>query len=255
MMNEFEISDLGLLSYFLGIEFEITKYGTVMHQSNYLCNTRPDLSFSVGLINRFMQESRQSHLLAAKRILRYVQGTIGFGVLFSKDKSDRKSTTRYIFFYGGVPISWSSTKEPVVALSSCEAEYIATSKTTCQAIWLEALKKDLQVENLEKIKLPVDNRSSIYLERHPASHGRSKHIETRFHYLREQASNENLQIKHCKTKIQFAYILTKALKLEKFRWLRDSIRIVRSWKCNFELRRSIAKTNSSLLRTQKFDDM
>ncbi|RDX81581.1 DEAD-box ATP-dependent RNA helicase 39, partial [Mucuna pruriens] len=221
MMNEFEMSDLGLLSYFLGIEFEITKYeretdeelvGPTHYRKifgclRYLCNTRPDLSFGVGLISRFMQEPRQSHLLAAKRILRYVQGTIDFGVLFPKgeaekeleligysdsdwcgDKSDRKNNA------GGAPISWSSTKELVVALSSCEAEYIAASKTACQAVWLEALMKDLQVENLGKIKLLVDNKSAIDLARHPASHGRSKHIETRFHFLREQLLRRDEQL-------------------------------------------------------------
>ncbi|RDX93288.1 hypothetical protein CR513_24475, partial [Mucuna pruriens] len=282
MMNEFEMSDLGFLSYFLGIEFKITKYGTIMHQSKYakdllrklnmqqsnptgtpvevghileketneelvdlthyrkivgclryLCNTRPNLSFSVGLIHRFMQEPRQSHLLTIKRILRYVQGTIDFGVLFPKgedeaepelieyfdldwcgDKSDKKkSTTGYIFFYGGALISWSSTKEHVVALSSCEGEYIAASKTACQAVWLE-------------VQLLVDNKSTIDLARHPTTHGRSKHIETRFHFPREQVSNEKPRIEHCITEIQFADILTKALKLERFRCLRNSIGVV-----------------------------
>ncbi|RDY14617.1 Copia protein, partial [Mucuna pruriens] len=250
MMNEFEMSELGLLSYFLGIEFEMTQYGMVIHQikyandllkrlnmqqSNpvgtpaevglslkketdkeqvdpthcrrivgclrYLCNTRPDLNFSVGLVNRFMQEPKQSHLLAAKRILRYVQRTVDFGILFPKeeaaaepelvgysdsdwcgDKQDRKSTAGYIFFYGGALISWSSTKEPIVTLSSCEAEYIAASEIACQAVWLDAL--------LENYKRKIRRR--------------------------EQVSNEKLQIEHCRIEIQFADIFTKALKRERF---------------------------------------
>ncbi|RDX64940.1 Copia protein, partial [Mucuna pruriens] len=260
MMNEFGMSDLGLLSYFLGIEFEITKYGMQSnlagtpievgifleketdeelvgptHYRKIVGCLRPDLSFNVELTSIFMQEARQSHLLAAKRILRYVQGIIGFGVLFPKgkakaepefiryfdsdwcrDKYDRKSTAWYIFFYGGVPISWFSTKEHVVTLSYYEAEYIATSETAL--IWLEALMKDIQ--------LLVDNKFVIDLARHPASHGRSKYIKMRFHFLREQVNNEKLQIEHCRTKIQFADILTKTLKLERFRWLRDFIGIV-----------------------------
>ncbi|RDX61162.1 Copia protein, partial [Mucuna pruriens] len=263
MMNEFETSDLGLLAYFLGIGFEMTQYGMVMHQTKYaknllkrlnmqqsnpvgtptevglrlkkeidegqvdpthyrrivgclryLCNTRPDLTFSVGLISRFMQKLKRSHLLAAKRISRYVQGTVDFGILFPKeettelelvkyfdsdwcgDKQDRKNPVGYIFLYRGAPISWSSTKEPVVALSSCEAEYIE--------------------KNSKKVKLLVDNKSTIDLARHPTSHERNKHMETRFHFLREQVSNEKLQIEHCRTKIQFANIFTKALKRERF---------------------------------------
>ncbi|RDX78417.1 Copia protein, partial [Mucuna pruriens] len=192
-----------------------------------LVQHRPDLSFSVGLISRFIQ----SHLLATKRILRYVQGTIGFEVLFPKGEAKAEPELIGYLIQIGVKTrviekasqdAFSSIEElqfpkPVVALSSCEAEYIATSETACQVVWLEALMKDLQVENLGKIKLLVDNKSTIDLARHPASHGRSKHIETRFYFLREQVNNE---------KLHFADILTKALKLERFRWLRDYIGFV-----------------------------
>ena len=184
-----------------------THYRKIVGCLTYLYNTRPDLNFSVGLINRFMQEPRQSHLLAAKRIM-------------------RKSTAGYIFFYGGAPISWSSTKEPVVALSSCEAEYIAASEATCQAVWLDALIKELQLEKSGKVKLLVDNKSVIDLAKHPASHGRSTHIETNFHFLKEQVNNEKLKIEHYRIEVQLADILTKALKLERFRCLRDSIGVV-----------------------------
>ncbi|RDX84616.1 Copia protein, partial [Mucuna pruriens] len=131
----------------------------------------------------------------------------------------------YIFFYGGAP-TWSSTKELVVALSSFEAEYIVASTIACQAVWLEVLIKELQVKILGKVKLLVDNNFAIELVRHPVTHGRSKHIETRFHFLKEQVGNKKLRIEHCKTKIQFANILTKALKFERFRCLRDSIGII-----------------------------
>jgi len=177
--------------------------------------------------------------------MRYVQGTTNFGILFPKgevdirpdligysdsdwcgDKNDRKSTVGYIFFYEGAPVSWSSTKEPVVALSSCEVEYIAASEAACQAVWLDALMKELQLEKSCKVKLLVDNKSAINLAKHPTSHGRSKHIETKFHFLREQVSNEKLKNEHCKTEIQLANIFTKALKLERFTCLRDPIGIV-----------------------------
>jgi len=89
----------------------------------------------------------------------------------------------------------------VVALSSCEAEYIAASKAACQAVWLDALMKELQLEKSCKVKLLVDNKSVIDLAKHLASHGISKHIETKFHFLREQVSNEKLKIEHCRTEI------------------------------------------------------
>ena len=86
--------------------------------------------------------------------------------------------------------------------------------------------KELQVKSKSKVKLLVDNKFSIDLARHPTSHGRSKHIETKFHFLRDQVSNERLKLEHCRTKIQFADIFTKALKLERFRELRDLIGII-----------------------------
>ncbi|RDY11873.1 Copia protein, partial [Mucuna pruriens] len=100
-----------------------------------------------------------------------------------------------------------------IALSSCETEYIIASEiacqTACQVVWLDALLGELQEKNSKKVKLLVDNKFAIDLARHPTSHGRSKHIETRFHFLREQ----------------FVDIFTKALKRERFRCLRDSIGI------------------------------
>ena len=169
LMKEFEMNDLGKLSYFLGIEFTQTKSGVIMHQTKYardllkkfsmeqsnsaitpaetgmklehnpdeegvnpavyrsivgslryLCNTRPDLSFSVGVVSRYMQDPKISHLLAVKRIMRYLHGTEQFGVLLSRgneelvgypdadwcgDRTDRRSTTGYVFFLGKTPIS------------------------------------------------------------------------------------------------------------------------------------------------------
>jgi len=290
LMKEFEMNDLGKLSYFLGIEFTQTKSGVIMHQTKYtrdllkkfnieqsnptttpaetgmklehspdeegvnpavyrsivgslryLCNTRPDLSFSVGVVSRHMQDPKVTHLLAVKRIMRYLHGTEQFGVLLCRgneelvgysdadwcgDKTDRRSTAGYVFFLGRTPISWSSTKEPIVALSSCEAEYIAASEAACQAIWLGSLLRELGVNQRCKLRLLVDNQSAINLAKHPTSHGRSKHIETRFHFIREQVSKEKLVVEHCKSEVQFADILTKALKHTRFKFLRESIGVV-----------------------------
>ena len=89
----------------------------------------------------------------------------------------------------------------MVALPSCEAEYIAASEAACQEVWLDALMKELQLEKSCKVKLLVDNKSVIDLAKHLVSHGISKHIETKFHFLREQVNNEKLKIEHCRTEI------------------------------------------------------
>ncbi|XP_024632970.1 uncharacterized mitochondrial protein AtMg00810-like [Medicago truncatula] len=192
MMKRFEMSDLGNLTYFLGIEFEMNSQGILIHQRKYaqdvlkrfnmmncklistpidtrvklslvnvekevdptlfkqivdslryLCHTRPDIAYGVDLISRCMVKPTTSHLVAAKRIMRYVKGT-----------------SNYAF-------SWSSKKESVVALSSCEAEYIAASMTACQAQWINILLMELQLVKDEKMELRIDNKSAIDLAKHP----------------------------------------------------------------------------------------
>jgi hypothetical protein len=287
--KEFEMTDLGHMSYFLGIEFLKTDKGILMHQSRYaseilkkfemdqcnsalspaeprqqlsscteekdvdstyyrkiigslryLCNTRPDLAYSVGIVSRFMEKPKSSHLMAVKRILGYVRGTIDYGIMFTGaergkecklmgytdsnwcgDVEDRKSTAGYMFYYGEAPISWCSKKEPVVALSSCEAEYIAASLSTCQAIWLKNLVEEISQEKCDSITLKIDNVSAINLAKNPIAHGRSKHIELRFHYLREQVDNGNLSLMHCRSEEQVADLLTKAVSVQVFQRLRD----------------------------------
>lgn len=291
LKKEFEMTDLGLLSYFLGLEFLQTAKGMFMHQRKYvlevlkkfkmhncnvsttpaepnlkldkcehedpvdateyrqmvgslrfICHTRPEISYSVGMVSRFMSDPRHSHLVAAKRILRYLQGTLGFGILFPHqeekvwlhliaysdsdwcgDLMDRKSTMGYIFTFAGAPISWSSKKQSVVALSTCETEYIAACAAACQALWLSSLLQELQIVSSTAIDLLVDNKSAIDLSRNPVSHGRSKHIEIKFHFLRDQVTKGKIKIQHCSTELQLADIMTKALKVERFRELRRLI--------------------------------
>ncbi|XP_057435865.1 secreted RxLR effector protein 161-like [Lotus japonicus] len=208
----------------------------------FICHTRPEISYSVGLVSRFMSEPRHPHLIAAKRILRYLKGTLSFGILFPfqdekvglqlvaysdsdwcGDLVDRKSTMGYIFTFAGAPISWCSKKQSVVALSTCEAEYISTCSAACQALWLHTLLLELQISVGDYVELLVDNRSAIDLSKNPVSHGRSKHIEIKYHFLRDQVSKGKIRIKHCSTDLQLADILTKPLRADKFKDFRRLI--------------------------------
>ncbi|GAU41877.1 hypothetical protein TSUD_367420 [Trifolium subterraneum] len=292
MMREFEMTDLGHISYFLGIEFQRTSEGLILHQKKYaseilkrfemdqcnlaltpseprlqlskeseekdvdsteyrrligslryLCNTRPDITYSVGIVSSYMEKPKTSHLSAAKRILRYIKGTMNYGIVFKKpdkrsldligytdsnwcgDKDDRKSTAGYVFLYGGAPISWCSRKEPVVALSTCEAEYIVTSLSVCQGVWLSNLIDEIINVKCDSVILKVDNMSAINLAKNPIAHGRSKHIELRFHYLREQVGNGKLKLEHCRTDLKIADVLTKVVIVETFIRLRNLIKI------------------------------
>lgn len=134
-----------------------------------------------------------------------------------------KSTTGVIFYLGSSPITWLSQKQQVVALSSCEAEYIAASAAACQGVWLGRLLADLLGEPPEQVALKVDNQSAISLCKNPVYHERSKYIDTRFHFIRECVEGGSIRVEHIGTHDQLADILTKPLGRLKFHEMREKI--------------------------------
>ncbi|XP_050902775.1 uncharacterized mitochondrial protein AtMg00810-like [Lathyrus oleraceus] len=145
-----------------------TQYRILIGSLRYLCHTRLGISYYVSIVSRFMQRPKVSYLVATKRILSYLKGTLDYGILFP--------TTGYVFMLGGTPVSRSSRKEPVVELSSCEAEYIATCLCACQATWMVNLIKEISGEDHGTITMKMDNMYSIKMVKNLISYGRSKHI-------------------------------------------------------------------------------
>nr|KYP35216.1 Copia protein [Cajanus cajan] len=265
MKDQFEMTDLGKLSYFLGMEFTESKKGILVHQSNYAkevlkkfriseCNatttlveancSRPDIYFGVGLLSRFMEKPKASHFAVARRIMRYIRGTIDYGILlpnakhqnggelvgysdsdWAGDKDGCRSTSGYVFLMGKSPISWSSKLQHVVALSSCEAEYIYATYKACQALWLESLVKQILARPEKAMTLKIDNKSAINLAKNPIHHGRSKHVEIRFHFIREKVRKNKLKLEHCGTKEQLEDIMTKPLNTRRFVELRKDLNV------------------------------
>ena len=189
-----------------------------------------------------MESPTLEHYNGVKRILRYIKGTKDFGLLYKKgdmrgeligfsdsdfvgDCHDRKSTLGYIFLFGGMAVSWSSQKQSIVALSSCEAEYIAATSATCQAIWMSRLIRELTSNEVSMAKLMVDNQSAITLSKNTGHHNRTKHIDTRYHFIRECVENKRIEISFVRTEDQLADILTKALERLKFQEMRHRIGI------------------------------
>jgi hypothetical protein len=132
-----------------------------------------------------------------------------------------------VFLLNGAAISWSSKKQPVTALSSCEAKYVAGSYVACQLVWLESLIMELNYELVKPVQLLIDNQSAINLAKYRVSHGRSKHIETRFHFQREQVISGKIEVLHCPTKEQLADGFTKDMKFDRFEDLRKCLGIVK----------------------------
>ena len=144
----------------------------------------------------------------------------------ASDIDDRKSTGGSVFFLGMNLVTWVSQKQRVVALSSCEAEYIASANAACQGIWLSRLLGELLGIQAPKVSLLVDNKSAIALSKNPVHHDRSKHIDTRYHFVRECVENGSIDIDHVSTQNQLADILTKALAKVRFIELRQQLGVI-----------------------------
>ena len=122
-------------------------------------------------------------------------------------------------------VSWFSQKQSIVALSSCEAEYIAATSATCQAVWMSRLLGELMSNEMTKAKLLVDNQSAITLSKNPVHHNQTKHIDTRYHFVWQCAENKQIEIMFIRTEIQLVDIFTKALGKMKFLEMHDRIGI------------------------------
>jgi hypothetical protein len=278
MSDVFKMSDLGLLTYYLGIEVKQSKEGISLSQGcyarkilekggmkecnscqvpmqsklklkresdspvvdvveyrslvgslRYLVHTRSDLTFAVSYVSRYMKRPHEEHLCAVRHILRFVAGTSNLGIFYprksedegelmgftdsdlARDMDERKNTSGVLFFLGRSPVSWQSTKQRIVAQSSCEAEYIAAAAGACQAVWLARLLSEIRDMEVRVPILRIDNKSAISLIKNPVLHDRSKHIDVRFHVLREYENTGQIKVEFIRIEDQLGDILTKPL--------------------------------------------
>jgi hypothetical protein len=224
---------------------DATEYRSLIGSLRYLLHTRLELTFSVSYLSRFMECPRQEHMVAIKHILRYVAGTLDFDLFYPRgsardlgiigyrdsdmagDVDDSKSISRMIIFLGDNPATWSSQKQWVVALSSCEAEYIASTGVACQGIWLRRLLEELIGIKIAAPRIKMDNQSAIALSKNPVLHDWSKHIKTKYHFIRECMEREEVCVEFVGTRDQLTNILTKPLARVRFQELRGRIGVTR----------------------------
>ncbi|KAB2077313.1 hypothetical protein ES319_A06G092600v1 [Gossypium barbadense] len=216
-----------------------TLFKSIIGSLRYLTITQLDIMYAVGIVSRYMEKPKQDHLIVAKRILRYIKGTMDQGLFYTYSQSlklvgyldsdyggdldDRKSTFGYLFHIGSAAFSWSSKKQQTIALSTCEAEYMAIATCTCQAIWLKNILGELSIIQEGPITIYVDNKSTISIAKNLVSHSRNKHIDTKYHFIREQVKNKNVELVYCRTEDQLADIFTKPLKANIFHKLKEKL--------------------------------
>nr|GEZ52543.1 ribonuclease H-like domain, reverse transcriptase, RNA-dependent DNA polymerase [Tanacetum cinerariifolium] len=195
-----------------GNSVDATYYRSLIGSLRYLLHTRPDLSYLVGLLSRFMQDPKDHHLKLVKQVIRYIKGTKVHGIIYKKEcdckitgysdssyginTDHEKETTGIVFYFRESPITWCTQKQPTIALSSCESEFMAATGAACQALWLKRLLSELTGWEGKRITLKVDNISAIALVRNPVFHGRSKHIDIRYHFIRECVENGHINVEH-----------------------------------------------------------
>ena len=186
-----------------------------------------------------MQAPKKPHLDAVRRTLRYVRATLDHALFYAAgvpvelygytdadwagSVTDRRSTSGFMFSLGSAAITWSSKKQPTVALSSTEAEYRGAAIATCEVAWLHKLLMDMGMHVDRGVVIYCDNLSSIQLARNPVFHARTKHIEVHYHFVREQVLAGDIDLVYVGTEEQVADIFTKALGAEKLRRFRTML--------------------------------
>lgn len=194
--------------------------------------SRPDIAYAVGIVSRYLDKYDDQHWNAVKKIMRYLSRTKNLGIMYSKrenlnligfsdsdyaaDMDTRRSTSGYIFKLANGPITWMSKRQSCVSLSTTEAEYIAACLAVKESIWIRKLLHDVGYINDNPTTIYIDNQSAIKLVKNPEFHCRTKHIDVRFHFIREKYDNKEIDVEYICTRDQIADLFTKALPKERF---------------------------------------
>uniref|UniRef100_A0A2N9IQH8 Reverse transcriptase Ty1/copia-type domain-containing protein n=1 Tax=Fagus sylvatica TaxID=28930 RepID=A0A2N9IQH8_FAGSY len=208
-----------------------TPYRSLVGALQYATFTRPDITYALNQVCQYMHKPTATHLAAAKRILRYLQGTLHLGIRFQSgspalttftdsdwvgDPYDMRSTTGITVFLGNNPITWVSKKQHTVSRSSTEAEYQAFATGAAELAWLRQVLCDLGIFLSSAPAIWCDNTNAIALASNPVFHSRTKHIEVDYHFVRECVVRGDLHLHFISTEDQLADLFTKPLSTPRF---------------------------------------
>ncbi|KAH9799567.1 retrovirus-related pol polyprotein from transposon RE2 [Citrus sinensis] len=219
----------------------VSQYRSIIGALQYVTLTRPEISFSVNKLSQFLSYLKSSHWEACKRLLRYLKGTIHFGLQFyncgalqincfsdsdwAGDRDDRKSVAGFAVFLGPNLVSWSSKKQSVVSRSSAEAEYRALAHAASEVVWIKSLLAELQVQLSTTPLMWCDNQSAISLAYNPIYHAKTKHVELDIHFIRDKVASKEIDVCFVPSEDQTTDVLTKALTFNQFHYLRSKLNV------------------------------
>lgn len=199
-----------------------------------MLSSRPDISSAVNFLSRFQSRATDTHWTHLKRVLRYLQGTKDYNLVYKRgrnaaplvryadadwgsDVNDRKSTSGNVFHVFGNSILWTSRKQTTVALSSTEAEYVSLSQAACDAIWLRNVLREIGIDCCSPTTLYEDNQSCIHIASEPCDQKRLKHLDIRYHFIRECIQAGEIKVEYLPTQKQVADMFTKSLPVSSFK--------------------------------------
>ncbi|KAK6158638.1 hypothetical protein DH2020_005952 [Rehmannia glutinosa] len=292
MQGKFEMSMMGELTYFLGLQVKQLKNGTFISQTKYtrdlmkkfgmeekafvkipmntsvkmdmdaddgnavdqtryraligsllyLTASMPEITFAVGVCARFQSTPKESHKTTTKRILRYLKGCQEVGLWYPKEggfklvgysdsdydgcRVDRKSTSGTCQMLGNRLVSWFNKKQNLIATSTTEAEYIAAGSCCAQVLWMRQQLRDYNIEEKE-IPIMRDNTNAIAIIQNPVLHLRTKHIDVRYHFIRDHVEKKDITLEYISTDKKLADIFTKPLCESRFEELKNELGLIK----------------------------
>ncbi|KAJ9557513.1 hypothetical protein OSB04_012127 [Centaurea solstitialis] len=217
-----------------GKDIDLRNYRSMVGSLMYLTASRPDIMFATCVCARYQAKPKESHLAAVKRIFRYLKGTPYYGIWYPKGlgfelqaytdadyggcNMDRKSTSGHLQFLGNKLVSWASKKQQCVSTSTAESEYVAAASCCSQVLWMQSQLRDYGLE-YKKIPIYCDSKSAIAISANPVQHSKTKHIDIRYHFLKDNVEKENIELYFVNTEYQLADLFTKALDEKRFKFL------------------------------------
>ena len=205
-------------------------YRSMIGSLLYLTASRPDISYSVGVCARYQANPKESHMIALKRIIKYIKTTIEFGVWYSKDTNNvlagySEADQLGMSQLSNDLISWMSKKQNFISLSTAEVEYTAASSCCTQLLWMQKLLHDYGICQ-EHLTIYYDNTSAINISKNSVQHSRTKHIKIRHHFIRKIVEDGTLALKFIHTDDQKTDLFTKPLDSKQFEFLRQNICVI-----------------------------